>query len=221
MNDMKALRIVAQRRAAETGRLREDCALIQQKIAAARQVLADADKQRQQHLVAAAKGDNAAIKAIDDVRRRSHAAEQEIADCEAVLPDLRRRIAEAEAVERNARLEVMECEADGAKRELVENSAEIDDLLAKLGRAIDRRDSLTDELEGYFIEKMNARGYGGMMVSNLEAARGEKRLLGAFQPRLVRRLLPSVILPDHMKLAELDAAFWQVQTMPDKSDEAA
>ena len=219
MNQLKVQKVIAAKRAAEVGRAREDVALVEGKIAAARQVLAGADKERQQHMVAAAKGDAEAITAIAEVRRKSIIAAEQVADYEAVLPGLKRRLADAEAAERSARLAILDAAAEADKQKLVEVSAEIDDHFAKLMDAIARRDALGADLLDHHIEKLAARGYA--IGSGIEAARGDQRLLGAFPPRLIRRLLPNVILPDHMPLADSDGDFWQVKPPTSDDSEAA
>ena len=184
---------------------------------AASLALTRAKKQREQHALAAAMGDPAAVNAIKQARAEQLAAEQVLADLDLALPGARASLIELQKALASAQRARAQFEADILRRQ------RIDPLAGQIDQAIAVLDGLVQQYLklGREILHVDAPPPNMHMIDTMsESVLGERRLRAAV-PKSLERVLQSPVHDEQPKesLAVTESRFWNLP--PEREAKAA
>ena len=181
---------------------------IADKIAKAEAALAESQKRRQEHVLAAALGDHDARERLDHVLDDDRKAERELQDLRSALPLAEAALANAQRAQKSAEVEWRRTEVERLARARVEAAAAIDEAFADFSRAWATFESLGHELIGLASAEPGANA---LYLS--ETVDGVGRLVASL-PRIpflaIKERYPFTAVSTSKSLAAAEAAYWRL-----------
>jgi hypothetical protein len=205
---------------AEVAEWRQKVDHVNNSIAAAQRVTDASEGKRAEFALGAATGDASATSAMKKIHSDDQVARRQLDDLKLALAPAQRHLAIAEQAANEIKRAVAKEKSVLLTRKRVAVAARFDAAIAEAEAAHAEFEALGGELNASKFDELAARGYSlGTSVSQMEGLVGGERVKSAL-PSFIRKLFYTVYFGNYVKLAEAEAAYWQLPAAEKKSDAA-